>query len=286
MALRGAGDRLENGAVVTFREGVTCLHRTPEDGAEVVTQARLGDTARLLERQTSEGRGWARLVLAHDGYSGWAREDAVTPGSWPVPGAPWVSVCQLLANVYAAPRVQAPLLVTAPLGAPLPLLGEGEDGWWLVGLPGGRQGFLQAGDGCRNAAAWAWQTLPELRRGLVQTARRLLGLPYRWGGTTPWGLDCSGLVQLVYRLHGFLLPRDACDQAKDERTVPVSREDLQAGDLLFFANHGHVGLAVSNWEFIHATTHGAPVVQVSEVDDAHWTARRDEIRRFSIPPVG
>ncbi|MGE5507221.1 MAG: C40 family peptidase, partial [Chitinophagales bacterium] len=203
------------------------------------------------------------------------------PGSW-LPGARPMTVCNLFANVYAGPKVQAPLLLTLPLGSPVPLRDVVNDEWRLVELPEGRTGFVQAGDLCAGQDAWAWQTRAELERSLVATAQGLLGLPYRWGGTTPWGIDCSGLVQLVYRLHGLVLPRDASDQARDPRTFPVARADLAPGDLLFFANHGHVGLAISTDRFLHATTHLRPVVQVSEVDDPHWTARRDEIRRVRL----
>jgi hypothetical protein len=270
------------GRPVHVRRGLLDLHRTPEETAEVVTQGRLGETALVLDPAGGGKDGWVRLTMAHDGYAGWAKADGLAEGVWPPPGGPLVTVRQLFANLYAAPKVQAPLLLTAPLGAPLSLLGPAGEGWLRVGLPEGQEAFLQAGDVCPGTDAWTWQSLPDLRRSVVRVARQLLGLPYRWGGTTPWGLDCSGLVQLVYRLHGLALPRDASDQAKDERTAEVGRDDLQPGDLLFFARYGHVGLAISPWEFLHATAHETPVVQVSAVDDAYWAARRDEIRRVSV----
>ncbi len=267
------------GTPVFVRDSLISLHRTPEPDAEVVTQARLGETAVVQETGTG---GWVRLTMSHDGYAGWAPTASLLEGGWPPPGVPVVSVRQLFGNLYAAPQVQAPLLLTAPLGTPLPVAGEAGEGWRRVILPGGAEGFVQAGDVCSGSSAWAWKTSPELRRGLIRVAQQLLGVPYRWGGTTPWGIDCSGLTQLVYRLHGVVLPRDACDQARDRRTGPVGRDDLLPGDLLFFADYGHVGLAISHWEFIHATTHGQPVVQVSSVDDPHWVGCRDEVRRLDL----
>jgi hypothetical protein len=254
---------------------VVSLRRVPAAAAEVVTQARLGEGARVRE----VAGAWTRLALDFDRYEGWAAADHLASGVWPPPGQPVALVRQLFANLYAAPRVQAPLLVTVPLGAPLASLGAATEGWCRVGLPGSGEAYAQLGDLDVDGGAWSWETPPQLRRGVVETARRLVGLPYRWGGTTPWGIDCSGLVQLVYRLHGLALARDAGDQAKDPHTYPVDREELLPGDLLFFAKYGHVGLAVSHWEFVHATTHLTPVVQVSAVDDPHWVSLRDEVRR-------
>ena len=82
---------------------------------------------------------------------------------------------------------------------------------------------------------------------LLATARQFLGVRYLWGGTSAWGLDCSGLVHLVLRAHGVLLPRDAFDQAAAATVEPVPLDDVRPGDLYFFARPGarihHVGFA-------------------------------------------
>lgn len=80
---------------------------------------------------------------------------------------------------------------------------------------------------------------------LLTTARRHLGVPYLWGGTSPWGLDCSGLVHLVFRTLGRVVPRDAFDQAAAGDLEPVPLDAVEPGDLYFFARPGkrvyHVG---------------------------------------------
>ena len=82
---------------------------------------------------------------------------------------------------------------------------------------------------------------------LLATARQFLGLRYLWGGTSAWGLDCSGLVHLVYRAHGVVVPRDARDQAAAAGVTAVPVDAVEPGDLYFFARSGeavyHVGFA-------------------------------------------
>lgn len=103
----------------------------------------------------------------------------------------------------------------------------------------------------------------DLRSELVRTARRFIGIPYRWGGTTAEnGFDCSGLTMVAYRLNGLNLPRVSRNQYKAGRWV--AKADLRPGDLVFFATKGgkrvtHVGMYSGNGEFIHAPRTGKKV---------------------------
>ena len=90
---------------------------------------------------------------------------------------------------------------------------------------------------------------------LVSDARRFLGVPYLWGGVTPCGFDCSGLVQTVCRRFGIVVPRDTKDQITVGRVVP--RKDVKTGDLLFFKRH--VGIAVGKDRIIHCSIGGSGV---------------------------
>ena len=91
---------------------------------------------------------------------------------------------------------------------------------------------------------------------LKQTAYVFLNAPYLWGGRSPFGIDCSGFTQLVYKLNGHILPRDASQQV--ELGVPLSFvEEAEAGDLAFFDNEQgaivHVGMVLNNQHIIHAS---------------------------------
>jgi gamma-D-glutamyl-L-lysine dipeptidyl-peptidase len=79
---------------------------------------------------------------------------------------------------------------------------------------------------------------PPNRLAVLQLARRHLGLAYLWGGTSPWGFDCSGLVHYCHRLTGTVVPRDA--SAQEGVAHPIQLGDETAGDLYFFATNGHV----------------------------------------------
>lgn len=109
----------------------------------------------------------------------------------------------------------------------------------------------------------------DLRASLVETAQSYLGVPYLWGGTSAQGFDCSGLTMSVYRLNGLQLPRSSRDQYA--AGAPVALDQLQEGDLLFFATNGgdrvsHVGMYVGNGAFIHAPSRGKSICreQLSE----------------------
>lgn len=106
-------------------------------------------------------------------------------------------------------------------------------------------------------------------QAIVNTAMKYLGTPYRWGGTSPSGFDCSGLVQYVCRANGISVPRVAASQ-RGAGTY-ISRENLQPGDLVFFSNGGgisHVGIYAGNGNMIHAP-HTGDVVKVASINSSY-----------------
>jgi cell wall-associated NlpC family hydrolase len=112
-------------------------------------------------------------------------------------------------------------------------------------------------------------------------AQTYLGVPYVWGGTTPKGFDCSGLVQYVYAKQGVTLPRVAEAQARVG--VPIAPEQLQAGDAIFFADRTgyihHEGMYIGNGMFIHAP-HTGDVVKISSLYDPYYASQYAGSRRY------
>ncbi|MBI3911730.1 MAG: C40 family peptidase [Armatimonadetes bacterium] len=249
---------------------VAPLFATPSCLAEQVTQASLAAPVELLEGR----RGWARVRMA-DGYEGWLRAaDLVpVPDGW---NAPFVEIRDLWASLRPAPDFRAAPLAMATIGAQLPLAGARE-GWTGIRLPNRHLAWVEshrvrAAEGRRGTDA----------RAILRTARRFLGVPYLWGGCTPLGLDCSGFVQLVFRLHGILLPRDAAPQSQSGAPIPAA-EELPA-DLAFFEANGkvtHVGIVLGNGRMLHAA--GGDRVRTDTLRGLRYGARLLGFRRV-LPP--
>ena len=130
-----------------------------------------------------------------------------------------------------------------------------------------------------------FSNLVERTQNLVLNAMGFMGTPYRWGGTSPEaGFDCSGFVQYVFKqATGLVLPRSSFDQIR-QGTV-VGREELQAGDLVFFntmrATASHVGIYIGENRFIHSPRSGK-TVEIVNFGDAYWQARFDGARRLPL----
>ncbi len=113
--------------------------------------------------------------------------------------------------------------------------------------------------------------------GAVGVAMQYLGTPYVWGGSSPGGFDCSGFVMYVYSQIGVYLPHHAADQYN--YGTPVSRDELEPGDLVFFDGLGHVGIYIGGGQFVHSP-HTGDVVKISSLDDSWYAATYVGARRL------
>jgi cell wall-associated NlpC family hydrolase len=108
---------------------------------------------------------------------------------------------------------------------------------------------------------------------IITTAKKYIGVPYVWGGSTPSGFDCSGFVQYVFNAHGISLPRTS----KQQYGVGtyVSKANLKAGDLVFFDTEGsgisHLGIYIGNNQFIHASS--SKGVIITSLSNTYWAPR-------------
>jgi len=253
---------------------VANMYAQASEDTEVVSQAIYGTTVAVAETRPN----WLRVRTA-DGYTGWVMAGVVKPGAYATAGRV-ARIESLFAHIYREPNVSSSRpLITVPFETRLEVVGEPEDNprWLRLRLPDDRSGWLQRGDVSFDTQALSIAEVAAL-------ARRFLGLPYTWGGASSFGYDCSGFTQMLCRRRGALIPRDADAQAASPAVLPVPRQDLQAGDLLFFgsaADHiTHTGMFLGDGTFINATTWIHPVVQICDLADPHWTSLLVACRRL------
>jgi len=263
---------LERKGVITAN--LANMYRNANVKSEVVSQAIIGTTCAVKLNK----KGWYNIQLP-DTYQGWIPAETVrlyTKQDHPYASRGRVATTiNLFANINGGPSVDSPLMTTVTIGVTLEVPDTiTQDGWFHVRLPDGKIGWVQQGDVIVDNAPYlfTWGK----RSDFVTTAMKFLGLPYRWGGVSPFGIDCSGLAQLVYRLNGITILRDAGIQRGMKEFAPVSKARMRPGDLIFFGNPAtrnitHVGMCIGAGKFIHATTHDHPVVQTSKLAEKHWT---------------
>ncbi len=127
------------------------------------------------------------------------------------------------------------------------------------------------------------QQMRGMASDLVVSAMQFLGVPYKRGGTTESGFDCSGFTRHVFENSlGLILPRRSRDQAQSPSLLPIRKEELRPGDLVFFntmrSAFSHVGIYVGDGKFIHAPRTGS-TVRVEDMREAYWTKRFNGARR-------
>lgn len=118
---------------------------------------------------------------------------------------------------------------------------------------------------------------PPSHGGVVGIAMQYLGVPYVWGGASPSGFDCSGFIMYVYSQVGVSLPHNAA--AQYGTGTPVSRDQLSAGDLVFFDGLGHNGIYIGGGQFIHSP-HTGDVVKISSLLDSWYASTYVGARRI------
>ncbi len=266
------------GAVVI--KPVANMYSAPTEDADVVSQAICGVSV-VVDEEKGE---WVK-VRTPDDYPGWmplASLRRYKPGEHNYAASGSIAqVTSLFADLYREDSVtkHQPVLVL-PFEARLEVVpgpDSNGDRWIQVRLPDERTAWIQRGDIDSDPK-------PLSVADTIELAKRFLGLTYLWGGTSSFGFDCSGFTQMLVRRRGIVMPRDADLQAAWQGVMPVQRDQLQAGDLLFFGGSPqhitHTGMYIGNGEFINDTTHDHPGVQICRLADPYWTKLLVACRRL------
>ncbi|MDD3261767.1 MAG: C40 family peptidase [Oscillospiraceae bacterium] len=254
---------------MVFTSPLTDLYGSPEAG-ERTDQALCGMTASVLRRQGE----WCFIETGY-GYRGWVQRTdlraVAEPVAWNL--APKRIVVRAAADLLSQPRVQGTCVATMLRGCIVGALqNAGENGWQRVCLPGGESGWMPA---CFLKKLPAAETVPEdeLRQSLIKAALSYSGVQYRWGGKSPLGIDCSGLMQMAYLLNGILIWRDAKIQ-EGYAVHRIGRSAVQPADLLYFP--GHVAMYIGSGKYVHSTGRkGDSGVTLNSLDPKSDRYRKD-----------
>ncbi len=199
----------------------------PADASEMVTQILYGEYFKILEERGK----WSRIRIAFDSYEGWIDNRQYLK----IEEFTYLDLSSQT-GIYSADLIEFLIdesrnLTAIPLGANLnsnSLLNNTFDGSTVTGI--------------------------KPKANLVNSALLYLNAPYMWGGKTPFGIDCSGLTQMVYKLNGYSLLRDASEQASQGEALSFI-EESEPGDLAFFDNSEgkitHVGIIMHDNYIIH-----------------------------------
>ena len=218
------------------------LRFEPSDRSELVSQVLFGETFRILEHKEK----WSRICLSTDSYEGWIDNKQfvkITEEQYKTLQNSPKFYCADLVDYITGKNTLLPISLGSDLS------------------------FLEFDTINNNHLEFDGSMITGIqpKTNLLQTAFLYLNAPYLWGGKTPFGIDCSGFTQMVYRLNGYFIPRDASQQAKIGEALSFI-EESEVGDLAFFDNEEgdiiHVGIIMENNYIIHA--HGK--VRIDRID--------------------
>ncbi len=210
----------------------------PEDASEMVTQALYGDHFKVLEMR----KKWSRIRFGFDKYEGWIDNKQWHEVSEEQYNSIHTETPKLSADVMDYITTDTQLMIPIPMGSCVnqaEILSHTFEGASISGKLG--------------------------KASIIETAFMYLNAPYLWGGKTPFGIDCSGFTQMVYKLSGYKLLRDASQQATQGEALSFI-EESEPGDLAFFdnaeGNITHVGIIMHDHYIIHAHGH----VRIDRID--------------------
>jgi len=265
-------------AIVTSM--IANLHEKPDEASELVDEVLYGMTVQIIE---DIDESWVRIQTDYR-YEGYCKKDNLLVDE--AKNNIWLQkvnhfISQSFADVLQQPQIKSTKMMTLVKGSIIcsNVIDELDPEWAAVQLVSGEQGYVRR--------KWLQEKIPEnslpeqqLRENVVQTALSYLATPYRWGGKSPLGIDCSGLCSMAYMLNGIYIYRDA-NIVEGFPIKEISLERIQKGDLLYFP--GHIALYIGDNLYVHSSL-GGNEVNVNSLDEQHQLYRKD--LAISITAVG
>ena len=252
--------RYVEGTLKRVFEPVVPLRRLPQRDLGFETEALYGERVTVYE-SNAEGWAWGQLEL--DGYVGWLPAGALADPGLP----PTHRVAALGTFAFPRPDIKSLPMVSFPFGSRLAIAREE-----------GR--FAVTGEGVFVPLQ---HLVPVGHRepDFVATARRLLGVPYLWGGRSSLGLDCSALVQLALQAAGIACPRDSDMQSELGSAVDFGEDlsKLKRGDLVYWQSH--IGFVAGEGRFLHANAFHMAVAE-EPLADAVQRIRADGLEILTV----
>jgi hypothetical protein len=243
---------------------VVDVWKTSSRDSERISQRVLGQPMSIKEIIDDR---WC-IATGDDNYTGYVERRFLTEGAV----SPGAMICVPFASVRQSPERSAQLVVRLSIGSCVTRL-ENQGQWTQIGFPDGETGWVMTVQ-LTDSQGLNYTHAP-------QRAMSLFGTPYLWGGSSAYGIDCSGLTQLMYRLCGVMLLRDAHLQRDDSRFDHITFDALEPGDLVFFGTPDkvtHVGMHHSPGKYIHST--GGSGVLLSEWPEDLATISYIDARRM------
>ncbi len=215
-------------------------YKEPSRASEVTTQGLLSEPVEILEDHPI----FIRIRQA-DSTESWISVNQIYQGK--APEGDDLMVRSHFVRIHAEPSVLSEGVRDAVIGCSLKAVDQKDD-WYRIVLPDGANGWVEKKH---------FGTFPDYSaENIISLASEFLGYQYTWGGRSPKGFDCSGLVQTVFGLHGIALPRDSWQQ-QQHNLVSADPFEARPGDLLFFGESpdkiDHVAISLDDGRYIHAS---------------------------------
>lgn len=236
------------------------VRRKPMHRKEMVNQLLFGEAVKVLKKKDDL---WVKVRSLHDGYEGWITSTMLEAVDETIATTQCIfTTSDLLNTIFIGDKK-----LHIPVGSSLPFFENGKGKL-------GKQDYSFPGHYLKTDSPLFSEEL------IRQLTSSWLNAPYLWGGRTPLGVDCSGFVQVIYKLMGINLPRDAWQQAQEGKTVKKFSE-ARTGDLAFFDNKEeivHVGILLGNNEMIHSSGK----VKIDKIDKKGVVNAANEKRTLSL----